>query len=220
MKKLRSLARSLLKSPWRYDPLAYWNARRNPNSATPEMTRDHIEYVRRHVSDCRRIIDLGPGVGRIFPAYEGLESVEGYDISTAYRERALDAAGRHSFQFRLRIEDHIGNLPYEDDRFDAAVSVSVLLHQTPDRVVDLMRELARVARKVVIVSLFDAERPYDAVAKRHAPRPQYCFNYDYFGICEANAWTVIDSHVVPPARQIFLVYSSRDTDPGQTRTLD
>ena len=214
MRNLRSLVRSFLQSRWRYDPLVYWNERRNPNSATPEMTRDHIEYVRRQVSDCKHILDLGPGIGRIFPAYGGLERVEGYDISSAYRDRALGAAAGYSFDFTLRVEDGIGRLPYEDDRFDAAVSVSVLLHQTPDRVVDLMEELARVARKVVIVSLFDAGSAYDPVAERHPRTAQYCFNYDYFAICETNGWTILDSRVDPSVRQIFFVYATGDTDGG------
>ena len=212
MRNLRSLVRSFLQLGWRYDPLVYWNRRRNPNSATPEVTRDHIEYVRRQVSDCKRILDLGPGVGRIFPAYEGLERVDGFDISSAYRERALAAASGYSFDFTLTVADGIGSLPYEDDRFDAAVCVSVLLHQTPDQVVGLMGELARVARKVIIVSLFDAGGTYDRVAEHHASGRQYCFNYDYFAICEANGWAILDSRVAPEVRQIFFVYAAADTD--------
>ncbi|HUG00759.1 MAG TPA: class I SAM-dependent methyltransferase [Longimicrobiales bacterium] len=207
MRSIRSLARSLLKPKTTYDPLVYWNRRKNPNSASPALTQAHIDYVRKHVAGCRRILDFGPGVGRIIPAYRDLESIEGYDISSAYEDRLLQAASEHSIDFNLRIERNMERLPYEDARFDASVSVSVLLHQTPNHITGVMRELARVADKVIIVSHFDAESDFDRISGVRHKGQQYCFNYDYYEICRSNGWRVLNGHVDPANHQIYFVYA-------------
>ena len=129
------------------------------------------------------ILDLGPGVGRIFPAYRRIKFVEGFDISPAYKDRVIAASREHNFIFRLTISPRISELPYGDKMFDAAVAVSVLLHQRPDNIIRVMTELARVANKVVVVTSNYNKKKCDVPFTESKDPKKFCFQYNYETIC-------------------------------------
>jgi SAM-dependent methyltransferase len=169
----------------KYDEVSYWRNRVNPNSPSVgfDLTKKHIDYVSHHVRGLFRILDLGPGVGRTFPAYTGVRLVEGFDISPTYKDRVIAASRNYNFNFRLTISPKIGKLPYGDKTFDAAVAVSVLLHQRPDNIIEVMTELARVANKVVVVTSNYNKNKCDIPFTEPKDPKKFCFQYNYETIC-------------------------------------
>ena len=96
--------------PWKprkkYDVVEYWNNRENPNSKNPNErnTQLHIDYVNSNIDEQDKILDFGPGVGRILPAYYRKNKITGYDISSKYKERLLKAAENEKIDLELVIE--------------------------------------------------------------------------------------------------------------------
>ena len=54
-----------------YDVVKYWNQRDDPNSKNPDErnTKMHINFVNSNIGIDDKILDFGPGVGRVLPAY-------------------------------------------------------------------------------------------------------------------------------------------------------
>ena len=174
-----------------YDEVAYWNERENPNnpSLDPAVHAAHIEFVRMRVGKVARLLDFGPGIGRIFPAYGGVEHVVGYDISSKYYQRAMEHSKQFPFKFSLDVVRCIQPLPYIDKSFDVAVAVSILLHQRPCHILMVMKELARVAKRVVVIAYYDPKKPFDKPSyERVSCGKRYCFNYQYGRICTEQHW--------------------------------
>jgi len=196
-----------------YTEMDYWNRRGSPNGRfmnkkKEQATEKHIEYVERHLWLCLRMLDFGCGVGRIFPAYNRVVDVVGYDISSLYVDQIIEKAKKFNFHFRHVVGDEADSLPFNTWQFETTVAVSVLLHQTPKMIVGVMRELIRVADRVIVVSWQDPKKPF-AVPGDEEKKFTYCFNYDYVKICEDEGWWMED--VVIDGNQIYFVYGEGET---------
>ena len=99
-----------------YDEVKYWNERSVPTSGDEAYTKAHIKFIRGEIKDHIPImLDFGPGVGRMFPAYDGLvRDVVGYDISTLYSDALIEKAKSYDFHFGLVTAKRIKELPFED----------------------------------------------------------------------------------------------------------
>ena len=191
-----------------YDEVKYWNSRKNPNSASEKSTKKHISFIRKYIQDNKYILDFGPGVGRTFSAYENLNvKVEGYDISNKYAKQVMLKSKSLNMDFNLTIGNEIKDLPYEDNTFDCSVAISVLIHQKPNHIISVMKELVRVSKRVIVVSWYEPVRSF-ANLNKIVNSNEYCFNYDYPDICKSNKWHIIHKHIED--KQIFFVYESRD----------
>lgn len=169
-----------------YDELAYWNMRKNPNNTSSKVTEQHINFIFNNLSECKNILDFGPGIGRVFYAYRNMKNVEGFDISILYKKRLQEICKQFSFNFTFVLHDKVGRLPYTDNYFDATVSSSVLLHQRPKFIVQTMTELARISKKVIAISTYDKSKPFDEIEIGNKKKYKHAFNYDYFYICKKN----------------------------------
>ena len=85
------------------------------------------------------------------------------------------------------------------------VSISVLLHQPPKDIVNIMCELARVAKKVVIVSWHNPTIPYDSIDDK-PDNSKFCFNHDYKETCKENNLKIDSWQYDNEAKQIYFVY--------------
>jgi ubiquinone/menaquinone biosynthesis C-methylase UbiE len=173
-----------------YDEVEYWNNRKKPNSAPHSITLQHIEYVENHLHDCNEILDLGPGVGRIFPAYNNISFVQGYDISELYKDTVIKESNRYSFEFNLFTKKKISKLPFSNNEFDAVVCVSVLMHQKPVNVIEVMKECVRVGKKAIFISYIDINKKFGFTGSKHI------FNYNYITICNENDWKMVDIYII------------------------
>lgn len=96
-------------------------------------------------SNCRTVLEVGPGGGAI-KCLSGLIQVE---ITTLDIDSELNP-------------DFVGsvtNIPCEDNSFDGAVAFQVLEHLKYDESIIAFKELCRVAKEKIIISLPDC-RPY------------------------------------------------------------
>jgi hypothetical protein len=173
--------KSLLKRICRgkYDPIAYWNSRPNPNNVqgeSPERVNFDAGYIRRAIEDFDPILELGPGVGRTFSAYNKGRHVTTLDISHEYAGKLSSVGqslGLHLNQCYLtQIYDPF---PFGDKEFSVGVASQVLLHIPPEFIRHSMSELVRVCEKVVIITAYTHGFP--------TKRGYHVFNHDYFGLC-------------------------------------
>ena len=192
-----------------YDVLKYWNERENPNSNDPNQrnTKNHIEFVKANTRKEDKILDFGPGVGRILPAYNTNNEIIGYDISSNYKDRLIKAAKTLNLNFKLIVkEEKVTKFSFSEHYFDSSVSISVLLHQPPKQIENIMRELARVSKKVVIISHYDTSIPYDSIDDNY-DKSKYCFNHDYKKLCKVNDFKILTWKHNDRTKQIYFVYS-------------
>ena len=95
-----------------------------------------------------RILDLGCGSGRhVVHLAQGGFSVHGFDNSPEGIELARQWLSREELEADLVIGDMSEGLPYEDEFFDAVISIQVIHHAKLRIIRKVVREIARVLRK-------------------------------------------------------------------------
>ena len=198
-----------------YQEDVYWNKRAFPTDPTmlPEKTQEHIEYIRKQLKSMdERILDFGPGIGRTFEAYKSVYSVDAVDVSMIYTDRVKAEAAKYDFNFNLqyttvkKIQEE--GLPFGDKVFDVAVASEVFLHQRPEHIIKIMTELARVAKKVVVISWMvqEAKIPYMELGQEVHGR-NHCFHYHYPALCEALGMSI--NNEVYTENQIYFTYKEK-----------
>ena len=162
-----------------------------------------------HIEINDEILDFGPGVGRILPAYNKQNKITGYDISSKYKKRLLKTAKKQKINLNLIIEDKVlTKFAFDDNQFTTAVSISVLLHQPPEHIVNIMCELARISEKVIIVSWYDSTIPYD-YADEERDKTKFCFNHNYKEICAKNNLIINSWDYKNEGKQVYFIYESK-----------
>ncbi|NHN36724.1 class I SAM-dependent methyltransferase [Pseudomaricurvus alcaniphilus] len=138
----------------KYDPFSYWNSRRDPNSAEgleAERVRFDTDYIRKQVSSGMSVLELGPGVGRTFHAYEKGTLIETIDISRLYEKKLTEAAKAVDLKLKQHfLSDDWLKFPFSDQQFDVAVCFQVFIHQPPEVFHRSFTEFSRVCKKGVI----------------------------------------------------------------------
>ena len=193
-----------------YNEISYWNERANPNSSKPKATEKHISFVNKNIKSEDKILDFGPGVGRILPAYENINRIWAFDISSKYTKNLIDKSKKINLEVDLTVnkEENI-KLPYKDTQFDSVVCISVLLHQRPQHIINIMEELCRVGKKVIVVSWYEEGKVFtntDTESKNEV----YCFNYDFEKICSNNNMEISQWEVHPDLKQSFFVFNKKN----------
>jgi len=97
---------------------------------------------------------------------------------------------------------------FDDNRFTTAVSISVLLHQPPENITNIMCELARISKKVIIVSWHDPAIPYD-YADEERDKTKFCFNHNYEEICAKNNLNIYSWDYKSEGKQVYFIYGRK-----------
>jgi SAM-dependent methyltransferase len=167
----------------KYDELKYWNNRVNPNTEHGGDIQDLLDWISSYIAPGDWVLDYGPGVGRIFPAYKDAALVIGMDVSRLYVNRVFEAAGLLLKSFSLVLLDSV--FPETAlDGFDIVVANMVLLHQRPDSVGRIMEMLGQMG-KTVLVGTWMSNRAIPELAA-------HCFNHDYKKLCDEHELCVLD----------------------------
>jgi len=177
----------------KYNPFIYWKNRENPNrNCCP--TNAERAFLAPEISIADSILDVGPGVGRMFSLYRPEVPICGVDISETYKHKAKAKAMAHglNYEHEVLLDFYKTGLPFERESFDLCIAVKVLLHVTPDQIDFIMSEMARVATKVMITSKI-GDDPADHV-----------FNHNYREIIERNNLCIIEGDII--GNQIHLIY--------------
>lgn len=188
-----------------YDTKCYWEYRAkallSPNSANSVMTVSHREFLRRMIHKYKpcRLLEFGAGVGRLFSEYADIRELTICDVSPTYLEESRSAANRLGLRAEFYLCPEVDVTPFVDEKFDIVVAVSVLLHQRPEDIESVMSELARISRKVVVISWCERESLVDKVT-----RNTHCYMHDYHSLCCRNGWEMQDIEYVE--HQIYFTY--------------
>lgn len=167
----------------RYDPRAYWNAREHPNTAAdPGLSPQEIDFLNPKIASARSLLEIGPGVGRLFPLYRDTPRVCTVDLSVNYRDRAREAARRAGILVHDHyLDDARAPLPFADGEFALGITSHVLMHVPFENIEWTMSEAARVCRRVAVISA--RHRFWPRKGQTFDPK-WHCFAHDYEAICK------------------------------------
>lgn len=98
-------------------------------------------------ADGKRIFDLGSGSGRhvVYLAKEGFD-VYGFDYAEQGITMTREWLDAENVSADLKVGDMTQPLPYEDDFFDAVISIQVIHHAYLETVEAIISELARILK--------------------------------------------------------------------------
>jgi cyclopropane fatty-acyl-phospholipid synthase-like methyltransferase len=109
----------------------------------PEISRVAEMFERRRV---KRILDLGSGAGRhtVYLAEKGYD-VYGLDSAPTGLAHTIKVLAEKGLVAHLTLHD-MATLPYDDEYFDAVISVNVIHHNRLKRIRDTIKEIRRVLK--------------------------------------------------------------------------
>ena len=193
-----------------YEPMRYWNTRRYPNADIGEE-KNRIEfdtsYIRENVNAGDRVLELGPGLGRTFPAYAPDTEVVTLDISRNYQEELNAVANSLGLKLEQRfLASTLEPFPFADRQFDVGVSFQVFIHQPPDVFAHNFSEMARVCgRLIVSVGLHRNTSNSKRAIGRHV------FRHDY--ILEASKRGKRMSNLLENDRVLYFIVHEKNWSP-------
>lgn len=166
-----------------YDPVEYWNKREHPNTlADPGVSAAQASCVSKFLGNAESILEIGPGVGRLFPLYAKLKNVNTVDISRNYSERLRRVAQALGIPFYENFLDSpTDTFPFSDRAFDCGIASFVFLHIPFETIPHTMAEMARVCKRVLILTGVSEEWPKSPSERKPT---SHCFNHDYLALCE------------------------------------
>jgi len=167
----------------KYDPYEHWNTREHPNTAEdPGLNPAEHNFFGPKLAQAQALLELGPGVGRLFPLYKGVPRVETLDLSTNYQTRAQASADAAGVSINANyIDDPLAPFSFEDNTFDLGIACHVLMHIPFENIEHSMSELARCCRTVAVITA--EERSWPRKGTDFDPR-WHCFAHDYEKLCE------------------------------------
>lgn len=187
-----------------YDPDQYWEARGGSSyrdyteSPGYRHYRDaQFAFFRRLIATLQpdRLLDFGCGSGKLFPLWESVPHVDGYDRARSQVEIARVEAFRvrasNPYRVMHCLAPERADTPYDDDYFDLVVAAEVLLHVLPEDVDALVAELHRVCRghlAIIVPAPFDNPAPH-------------CFDHDYETLFH-DRFVMTDDHCLHAQRYI------------------
>lgn len=168
----------------RYEPKEYWETREHPNTAAdPGISPVEIDFLAPKLRVAHSLLEIGPGVGRLFPLYRNLARVCTVDLSTSYRDRARNAAQRAGITVAdYYLGDALAPLPFLDREFDIGITSHVLMHVPFENIEWTMSEAARCCRRVVVIS---AKHRFWPRKGQTFDLKWHCFAHDYEVICRS-----------------------------------
>ena len=160
-----------------YNSHKYWNERIEPNGHN-NITDLDLKYLPDFLKNSDNILDFGCGIGRVFKLYEG-KKVTGIDFSSLYKERAIDSSKKFNLNFNHIVHNvHESSLPIKDDEFDKGIMVAVTLHANNNEVKTILKEVGRVSKEVLLMSLYDSVKLNGLETNQNGYGP-HVFNHDY-----------------------------------------
>lgn len=166
----------------KYDPTEHWNTREHPNTAeNPGISPVEYDFLGPLLSQANSLLELGPGVGRLFPLYKSVAQCSTLDLSTNYTDRAQSAADAAGIGVQANfIKGPLDPFPFDDNTFDMGIASHVLMHIPFENIEHSMSELARCCKKVAVITVLERQWPRKGTS--FDPR-WHCFAHDYEALC-------------------------------------
>ena len=162
----------------KYNPDNYWKHRKNPNNSDGESKKRiefDVKYIKSEIKQEKKILELGPGVGRTIEAYSHDTQLFTLDISEKYHDILKEKCENNEISLKQNYIKSHENFPFANNEFNVGVTSQVLLHVPPNLISHTMSELTRVCKKVVIITAYT-----HGVKKFFGLN--HVFNHNYFNI--------------------------------------
>lgn len=188
----------------RYDELRISGARKGRHRAEWRA----IEKALARAGDVRELLDVPTGTGRFVDALlaRGIR-VAGADISSEMMRQGqerLDREGSPAGSLGF-TQCEAEALPFRASSFDMVASIRFFMHLTPGVRLAVLRELARVSRRWVLVDYRHRHAPRNilkrwahALGLRKSPAPPRVSRDEMLAELEAAGLRAVEVHVVTP----------------------
>ncbi len=142
-----------------YEQAGFWR----PGSAMSEHEHGRVLQTLEHLpEDIDTLLDIGCGDGKIAYVLDELDRRPGL-VQLDFSQKALELCRG------LRVRGRVDRLPFADDQFDACIAAEVLEHLPTEALERTAREMQRVARRYVFVTV-----PYREFLAEHDVRCEHC----------------------------------------------
>lgn len=163
-----------------YNKINYWNNRRDPNNDDARsVSKKHISWVLKNMDKTDlNILEYGPGIGRMLDCYKN-KKISLYDISDTFKDRLIKKSKDLGINIGEYVIDKSGKITtqFKDNQFDLVCAFEVLLHSPDNEIEELMNELSRIGKKVMVITWYKGGTK---ISKNH------CFTRDYKNIIDKN----------------------------------
>lgn len=179
----------------RYDPATYWNDREDPNSKLNKALPKRIEeYVVKHLPSDGKVLEFGPGVGRLFSLFSG-RHIDTLDISKKYKKALEDQARQYNVELnQYHTTSADDSFPFRDGSYSLSIACQVLIHVPFEVIKHTVSELARVSDAVLIVSGNSENWPK---SPQEINGFVHCFSHDYLELSRELGLQAEDVHHNP-----------------------
>lgn len=182
-----------------YKKELYWGSRKEPNNnSCIARTPKHISLVRPYLDSGLNILEYGAGVGRMVELYES--EVSFYDISQIYKDRLISKCEEKGLKVKQYVIDQSGEIKtvFKDKEFDVVCVFEVLLHSPPSEIKDLMRELSRIGKRVMVITWYEGGTELNS---------DFCWTRDYKDIVNDLGLNLEHWDELSLDKQVFFIYS-------------
>ncbi len=176
-----------------YIPEKYWHERGanyvapGEDAEKPEV--ENLIRIVRNYTEIPNMLEVGSGYGRIYKDIRNELATcpiwaATFDLSYTMCD-FVDSMRYKCLRNTEILPDYWdGNeLPYDDNEFDLVISFSVLLHVTPDKIEQALKEHVRVCKKHLFIATYFGG--LDRLA-------EYCFEHDYKSLFEKVGLEITD----------------------------
>ena len=159
-----------------YTEKEYWRNRLNSYGSINTSKIDYVNEIEQqlllnHIKEDNCVIDFGVGGGRLFPVYNSIKGliVQGWDIADF---KKIINEKKIEFKYGHLVSDvNIWDAGYPENNFDVVVSFSVLHHIRPENIINTVKELMRIGKKLIVSVYNDKPLPINDET--------YMFSYNY-----------------------------------------
>lgn len=184
-----------------YNKVTYWSNRPDPNNDfCRSTTPNHISIVKPHIPNNSKTLEYGPGQGRMVSLYKDCPPVSFYDITNNYKSRTETKCKEKEIEIEQYVIDSSGQIktPFKTNEFDIVCAFEVLLHSPSAEIEDVLKELARIGKKVIVITWWDNNLEKNI---------NHCWTRDYKKLLSQNSLNLIHWDETSLPNQVFFTYN-------------
>jgi len=171
----------------------YWNMM-SPTYYVPDVFGRNIlkAFIAKLEPQPMSFLEIGCGRGELMPLYAHFPRAVGLDFSEGMVEESKKRVKRHRYNVEVFHQDITkGHL---DERFDAVVTRTVLMHIHPDDIMAACRNVAAMSDRLLIFEY------WEPIAKPLAP---HNWLHDYNTLFNSLGYTTVEAYRRPDQPQML-----------------
>lgn len=179
----------------------YWERRSGKyDSPEPDVFGRNItaSYLRKLKP--KSLVEVGCGTGQLFPLYKDIPHVVGCDWTEGMLEQSRKRLMRHEYP-NIKLAKLDITKQHLKEKFDVALTRTVLMHIPEESVADACKNLASMADTVVLFEYYDPNAP---------ALEWHCFHHEYPLIMRECGFEISEAYDRPDGlKQMLMVYKRK-----------